>query len=135
MKELKDVFKPEISPIHKMDYSIATFIDLGSAATEKKLIPAGTLLKSKTDGGVIELNPTAGVEIAAVSDVTKPLAVLAHDVKIEKGDQKESVGVMIRGVVYKDVMVQANTSGNFTEDVIAKLAPNILVYDVKTLKK
>lgn len=135
MKELQGVFKPEISPIHKMDYSIATFIDLGTPAEDKKLIPAGTILKSKQDGKEIELYATAGVEIATVADVEKPLAVLVHDVEIEKGVQKEPVGVMIRGVVYKDVMSQANTPSNFTEPVIAKLAPNILTYDVKTLKK
>lgn len=135
MKELVNVFKPEISPIHKMDYSIATFIDLGAPASDKKLIPAGTLLKSKQSGEEIELYPTVGVEVATVSDATVPLAILAHDVKIDKGVQKEPVGVMIRGVVYKDVMSQANTETNFTAEIITKLAPNILVYDVKTLKK
>lgn len=135
MKELKGIFKPEISPIHKMDYSIATQLTLDETAQKKEVIPAGTLLKSKTSGKSIELVPTAGASIATVADVAEPLAVLAHDVIPEDGVADYSVGVMIRGVVYKDVMTLANTAPNFTDEIIAKLAPNILVYDVKTLKK
>lgn len=134
MKELKGIFKPEISPIHKMDYSVATFIDFGTPAVAEKIIPAGTLLKSKQDGKKIELFVVNGVEQATVADVSKPLGVLAHDVKVEVGEQKIPVGVMIKGVVYADVMRLANTKENYTDAVIAALAPNILTYGVVTLK-
>ena len=132
MKELANIFQPEFSPIHKMDYSIASQLVLSGGDLVKEVIPAGTLLKS-SKGGPIELNPVDGVVIATAAE--EGIAVLAHDVTPEAGVTDYSVGVMIKGVVYQDVMEQANTPAVFTSDVIKALAPNILTYNVKTLKK
>lgn len=134
MTELKNVFKPEINPFHERGFSIVAQLDT-TGVEGKTYIPAGTLLKSATDGKAIELDPTKGVKIATVADAEKPLAVLAHDVQLELGKTKYSVGVVIKGVVYQDVMEKANTKENFTEAIIAKLAPNILTYNVITLGK
>ena len=134
MTEIKNLFKPEINPFHERGFSIVAQLDT-TDVSGKTYLPAGTILKSAADGKAIELDPTKGVKVATVADVKKPLAVLAHDVQLELGQTKYSVGVVIKGVVYQDVMEQANTPENFTEAIIAKLAPNILTYNVITLGK
>lgn len=135
MREIKDIFKPEGSPIHKREFSVATQLVLEEADKKKELIPAGTLLKSKDAGKKIEISPDKGAQIATVADVAAPLGVLMHDVVVEDGVDKYSVGVLIKGVVYDDAMKQANTPENFTEAIIEAIAPNITTYNVITLKK
>lgn len=127
MKELKDIFKPEKTPVHTVEFSIA------SQLTVEKDLPAGTLLKSATAGSRIELEPESGVAVATVADVAEALGVLMHDVSLASGE-KQSVGVMIKGVVYDDVMEEANTTANWTADVKKALLPNITTYKVSTLK-
>lgn len=135
MREIKDIFKPEGSPIHKREFSVATQLVLEEGDKAKEVIPAGTLLKSKTSGKRIELMPEAGCQVATVADVAEALGVLMHDVVVEKDVDKYSVGVLIKGVVYADAMTEANTSANFTDEVITAIAPNITTYNVITLKK
>lgn len=137
IKEFKGIFKPEIQPWHKVEFSVATELELEGADLQKAVIPAGTLLKSKTDTSEarIELTPKAGAKIASVADAAKPLAVLMHDVVVEKGVTKYPVGVIIKGVVYDDVMTEANTSTNWTDAVKKAMLPNITTYGVKTLNK
>lgn len=135
MKELKGVFQPEISPIHKREFSVACELTLEGANLQKAVIPAGTLLKSGTASTRIEEDPTKGCKVAVVGDVAQPLGVLMHDVVVDPEQTKYSVGVLIKGVVYKDVMENANTKANFTSAVIEALAPRILTYGVITLGK
>lgn len=135
MREIKDIFKPEGSPIHKREFSVATQLVLEEGDKTKELIPAGTLLKSKDAGKKIEISPDKGVQVATVADVAAPLGVLMHDVVVEADVDKYSVGVLIKGVVYDDAMKQANTSENFTDEIIEAIAPNITTYNVITLKK
>lgn len=133
MKELKNIFQPEVSPIHKVEFSVASQLMLEGADATKELIPAGTLLKSATAGSRIELAPEAGVKIAKVADAGEALGVLMHDVA-PAGAEQVSVGVMIKGVVYEDVMVYANEAANFTAAVKTALLPNITTYKVNTMK-
>lgn len=132
MKEIKNIFQPEIRPFHKVEFSVATVLDLTTEESTKTFIPAGTLVKSSQSGKSIEIDPTKGAKVATVADVAEPLAVLAHDVILD-GRKKYPVGVVVKGVVYKDVMENANTPENFTEAIITALAPKILTYGVKTL--
>lgn len=132
MKEIKNIFQPEIRPFHKVEFSVATVLDLTAEERTKTFIPAGTLLKAATGGKAIEIDPTKGAKIATVADVAEPLAVLAHDIVLD-GRKKYPVGVVVKGVVYEDVMKNANTPTNFTEGIITALAPKILTYGVTTL--
>lgn len=134
IKETKNIFTPEIQPWHKVEFSIATMLKLEGADLQKTVIPAGTLLKATNTGKRIELEPDNGVKVATVSDVSEKLGVLMHDVEVEAGVEDYAVGVMIKGVVYSDVMKQANGSDNWTEAVIAAMLPNITTYNVVTLK-
>lgn len=134
MKEIKNAFVPEISPIHKVEFSIATQLTIEGEDLKKDIIPAGTLVKATTTGKRLELEPEKGAKIAKVADVTEALGVLMHDVKVADG-ATQSVGVMIKGIVYDDVMEQANTKTNWTEAVKSALLPNITTYAVITLKK
>ncbi len=124
MKELSNIFKPEISPIHKVDFSIAT--QLTVAGTEG-FIPAGTLVK-----GAVITDPTAPVTVSTVDGEAG--AILMHDVNVEEGVTSYSVGVMISGVVYEDVMVQANGRAIGDLDRLALKSNGILFYNTKTLK-
>ena len=134
MKEIKNAFVPEISPIHKVEFSIATQLTIEGDDLQKDIIPAGTLVKATTTGKRLELEPEKGAKIAKVADVAEALGVLMHDVKVADG-ATQSVGVMIKGVVYDDVMKEANTTTNWTDPVKEALLPNITTYAVITLKK
>lgn len=134
MKEIKNAFVPEISPIHKVEFSIATQLTIEGADLQKDIIPAGTLVKATTSGKRIELEPEKGVKVAKSTDNAEALGVLMHDVRVADGE-KQSVGVMIKGVVYSDVMDKANTTANWTEQIKSALLPNITTYAVNTLKK
>lgn len=134
IKETKNIFTPEVQPWHKVEFSIATMLTLEGADLQKTVIPAGTLLKAKNTGKRIELEPENGVKVATVADVAEKLGVLMHDVEVEAGVTDYAVGVMIKGVVYSDVMKQANGQSNWTDDVMAAMLPNITTYNVVTLK-
>ena len=129
----KKFFSPEINPFHTRDFQIVTQLTVGGATLLDDVIPAGTLLKSTVSGKGIELEPTKGAAVATVADVAEPLAVLAHDVVLKKGVKQYSVGVVIKGVVYQDVMEKANKKENFTDAVIEALQPRILTYNAITL--
>lgn len=135
IKEFKDIFTPEVQPWHKIEFSVASQLTLETGDKTKKVIPAGTLLKAKDTGKRIELEPEKGVKVAAVADVAEALGVLIHDVEVVDGVDTYPVGVMIKGVVYDDVMTQANTGTNWTEAVKKAMLPNITTYAVNTLKK
>lgn len=135
IKEFKDIFTPEVQPWHKIEFSIASQLTLDGGDLQKKVIPAGTLLKATNTTKRIELEPEKGVKVATVTDVAEPLGVLIHDVEVVDGVTVYPVGVMIKGVVYDDVMSQANTSSNWTEEIKKALLPNITTYNVITLKK
>lgn len=135
IKEAKNIFTPEVQPWHKIEFSIASQLTLDGADLQKKVIPAGTLLKAKNTGKRIELEPENGVKVATVADVAEALGVLLHDVEVVDGEATYPVGVMIKGVVYDDVMAQANTSTNWTDAVKKAMLPNIATYAVNTLKK
>ena len=134
MKEIKNAFVPEISPIHKVEFSIATQLTIEGDNLQKDIIPAGTLVKATTTGKRLELEPEKGAKIAKVGDVAEALGVLMHDVRVADG-ATQSVGVMIKGIVYDDVMKEANTATNWTDTVKEALLPNITTYAVITLKK
>ena len=133
MKEFKDIFKPEIQPAHKVEFSISANLTIEGSDLQKDVIPAGTLLKLATGDERIEMNPTAGVKVATVSDIAKPLGILLHDVNVADG-KNQNVGIMIKGVVYDDVCLKANTSTNWTTAMVAHLLPHITTYKVGTLK-
>lgn len=135
IKEFKDIYTPEVQPWHKIDFSIASQLTLDGGDLEKKVIPAGTLLKATNTTKRIELEPEKGVKVATVADVAEALGVLLHDVEVEEGVDTYAVGVMIKGVVYDDVMKTANTGTNWTDEVKAALLPNITTYNVITEKK
>ncbi|MGL5962046.1 MAG: hypothetical protein ACRCZ0_08845 [Cetobacterium sp.] len=123
MKELKNVFTPEISPIHKVDFSVAAQANLAFASATGALVPAGTILTGDALS-VVELSKSTGADASCI---------LMHDVQTEVGVDKYSVGVMIEGVVYEDVMILANDQAIVTG---AKSAlTGIKFYGVKTLKK
>lgn len=124
MKELSNIFTPEISPIHKVDFSVAT--QLTVAGTEG-FIPAGTLLKGK----VID-DPTVAVEVSTVDGEAG--AILMHDVVVEEGVTSVSIGAMISGVVYEDVVAKANGRAIGDLDKLALKSTGILFYNTKTLK-
>lgn len=134
MKEILNVFKPEISPIHKVDFSIAVQLKPNNQPAGK-LIPAGTLLK-----GDFLKDPASNVaEIVTTAADNTVTGVLMHDVYLEDAsttDTRVSVGVMIEGVVYEDVMAQANGSTVWPTDgsAITHLhALGIKVYGAKTI--
>lgn len=135
IKEFKGIFKPEIQPWHKVEFSVATELTLEGASLQKDVIPAGTLLKATTTKERIELNPEKGAKVATVADVAEALGVLMHDVVVEKDVTKYPVGVIIKGIVYDDVMKEANTETNWTAEVKKAMLPNITTYGVKTLNK
>ncbi|MGL4998922.1 MAG: hypothetical protein ACRC5T_08160 [Cetobacterium sp.] len=123
MKDLSNVFSPEISPIHKVDFSVAT--QLTVAGTEGT-IKAGTLL-----AGDVLANPTVGVTVGADGSAK---CILMHDVNVEAGVTKYSVGVMVSGVVYKDVVELAIGRPVAVADETALKANGILFYNTKTIK-
>lgn len=139
MKSLGTIFSPEISPIHKMTFSVATQLKLTAGELTTALtagyIPAGKLLatKSATDGDTIISNPTAGASVTVADG--KAVGILAHDVPVEAGVTDYSIGVMISGEVYEDVMTKANGASVTTANKEALAKQNILFYNVKTLKK
>lgn len=135
IKEFKNIYTPEVQPWHKIEFSIASQLKLEDADLQKKVIPAGTLLKATTAGKRIELEPEKEVKIALVTDVAEEMGVLIHDVEVEEGVDTYAVGVMIKGVVYDDVMKTANTGTNWTDAVKEALLPNITTYNVITEKK
>lgn len=133
MKELKDIFAPEISPIHKVDLSIA--VQFKTEATDQDtIIPAGTLLK-----GASLADPSVVAEVALVADVANLTGILMHDVSVPAGTvagDRFSVAMMVEGVVYEDVMVAANESANYEATVKAALTTlGIKTYGVKTIGK
>lgn len=134
MKKIDKVLVPERRPFHKVITSIACTY----APTEDEIalgvIKAGTLLKRGDDSVESIMNdPEKGVAVAKVDDVTKISGVLAHDVDVSEGKETYNVGVVTDGVVYKDVMIEANESNNYTEAVIKALtAHGIKTYNVKT---
>ncbi|MGL5716959.1 MAG: hypothetical protein ACRCX2_28345 [Paraclostridium sp.] len=135
MKEILNVFRPEISPIHKVDFSIAVQLKVAGIKPADTVIPAGTIVK-----GDFLKDPVAHVaEIATVADADAITGVLMHDISINDGqlaDTNYSAGVMIKGVVYGDVMTLANTATNYTDAVQATLTKlGIATYGVKTIGK
>lgn len=134
MTELNSIFKPEISPIHKVDFSIAAQLKVSGAKTEGTVIPAGTILK----GGFLA-NPKDNVaEVAVVADAANVTGVLMHDVQLKAQTGLEtnnySVGIMIEGVVYEDVMKLANGDANYDATVQETLtALGIKTYGAKTI--
>lgn len=135
IREFKDIFVPEKQPFHKVEFSIASQMTLEGANLKKAVIPAGTLLKATNTGKRIELEPEKGVKVATVADVAEKLGVLMHDVQVIDGQTMYPVGVMIKGIVYDDVMTEANTAPNWTEAVKEAMLPNITTYNVITMKK
>lgn len=135
IREFKDIFVPEKQPFHKVEFSIASQMTLEGANLKKAVIPAGTLLKATNTGKRIELEPEKGVKVATVADVAEKLGVLMHDVQVIDGQTVYPVGVMIKGIVYDDVMTEANTAPNWTEAVKEAMLPNITTYNVITMKK
>lgn len=106
MKNLSNIFKPEISPVHKVDFSIAAQMKVAGAKAEGEIIPAGTILK----GEFLKDPKTNVAEIVTATGEAGITGVLMHDVELKAGtDLEYSVGVMIEGVVYTDVMKLANT--------------------------
>lgn len=134
MVELKDIFKPEISPVHKVDFSIAAQLNYPEAQANGGFLPAGTLLK----GDFLDNPEGANAEVVKVAaDIDKIEGVLMHDVTFEPQHHGlASVGVMIKGVVYKDVMAAANTAEVWKANAMAILEDGgISVYGAKTIGK
>ena len=134
MKELNSIFKPEISPIHKVDFSVAAQLKVTGVRAEGEVIPAGTILK----GGFLADPKSNVAEIAKVADADAVTGVLMHDVEVKAqealGETNYSVGVMIEGVVYEDVMALANGPANYDNAVKATLATlGIKTYGAKTI--
>lgn len=140
MKDLGRIFQPEISPVHKVDFSIATILKLEDAELTEALktgyIPAGTLLARKDDQAqAIVADPTK--KATPKFTAGQATGVLMHDVEVEAGEKEYSIGVMISGVLYEDVMNEVNKQSGMTvaENKEALAKQGILFYNVKTLKK
>jgi hypothetical protein len=130
MKELLNVFKPEISPIHKVGFSIAAQMKVAGTKAEGVIIPAGTALV-----GDFLADPVANVATIATATGAALTGVLMHDVVLEAGtDLVYSVGVMIEGVVYDDVMKSVN-AWYVAADAVALSAVGVKTYGVKTIGK
>lgn len=132
MTELKNIFVPEKRPIHKAFLQIATHF-IATSGDVGKTIPAGTILKAGDDSGKeIVHQPEKGAKVALVIDVNKMCGILSHDLNVTK-EGKLPIGVLIEGVVYQDVVTDANSTENVTEPVITALKKhNITFYNVKT---
>lgn len=140
MKDLGTIFKPEISPIHKVDFSIATILKLEDAELTEALktgyIPAGTLLARKDDQAqAIVADPTK--KATPKFTAGQATGVLMHDVEVDTGVKEYPIGVMISGVLYQDVMDKVNTQTGMkvSENAEALAKQGILFYNVKTLGK
>lgn len=129
MKEILNALRPEISPVHKIDFSIAAQLVASGARTEGAVIPAGTLLT-----GDFLADPVTNKAIPATATGAELTGVLLHDVVLEAGtDLEYSVGVMIKGVVYDDVIKSVNAW--YVDADRAKLyVHGIVGYGAKTLK-
>lgn len=132
MTELKNIYVPEMRPIHKAYLEIATHF-IATGGDVGKTIKAGTILKTGDDSSnEIVHQPEKGAKVAVVADSAKMSGILCHDLTITK-EGKFPIGVMVEGVVYEDVMKLANGDGNVTSDVISALKlHNIVFYNVKT---
>lgn len=132
MQELKNIFTPEIRPIHKAFLQIATHF-VAEGGDVGKTIKAGTILKAGDDSEkTIISQPEKGAKVAVVAEVSKMSGILSHDLVVTK-EGKLPIGVLIEGVVYQDVVTDVNTSENVTDEVIKALkAHNITFYNVKT---
>lgn len=135
--DINDVFTPEISPIHKMTFSVATQLKLEddelAAALLVGKIPAGKLLAAKTGTSIIA-DPTKGASVTVADG--KAVGILASDLKVRAGVKEYPIGVMISGEVYNDVIKQANGDTEVSEaNKTALEKQNILFYNVKTLGK
>lgn len=132
MTELKNIFTPEKRPIHKAFLEIATHF-IAEGGDVGKTIKAGTILKAGDDSNKeIVHQPEKGAKVAVAADSAKMSGVLSHDLVVTK-EGKLPIGVMIEGVVYEDVMKEANGASNVTQAVISALKlHNITFYNVKT---
>lgn len=132
MQELKNIFTPEIRPIHKAFLQIATHF-VATADDVGKTIKAGTILKTGDDTNKpIVGQPEKGAKVAVVADVVKMSGILSHDLVVTKQGNLP-IGVLIEGVVYQDVITDVNTAENVTDAVITALkGHNITFYNVKT---
>jgi len=131
---IDDAFTPEVSPIHKMTFSVTAQLKLDEAELAAALleggIPAGKLLASKGDSTIIA-DPTAGATITFEDGNVS--GILASDIEVKSGVTVYSVGVMISGEVYNDVIEQANGGAVSALNKDALEKQNILLYNVKTL--
>lgn len=125
-----NVFEPEISPFHKVDFSIACMLEV-TGATAGDILKAGKFMYSKA-AGKIKNNPVAGCTATATGTVS---GILMHDVVLDPAITEYPVGILISGVVYDDVVATAN--GGTTIDPAIKtelMKQGTLFYNVKTMK-
>lgn len=132
MKSLGNSYSPEKSPLHKRTTSIASnmaFADDAAMSSLGWILKAGTVLKCVTAGVPIEEDAGSGVVKGSGADSS---GVLMHDVILEAGTLTYNVGVLLKGVVYDDVMLEANggTIDTITKDALE--SHGILFYNVKT---
>lgn len=129
MKEILNIFAPEVSPVHKVDFSVAAQMKVAGANVEGTVIPAGTILK-----GDFLKDPAANIaEIVTATGEAAITGVLMHDVVCDSGtDLEYSVGIMIEGVVYNDVMVKVN-SWYVDADATVLAGLGIKTYGAKTI--
>lgn len=133
MTNLGRVYSPEKSPLHKRTTSIASnmnFVDDAAMSALGWIVKAGTILESNTALTSIEEDPKAGVKKGMGTNAS---GVLMHDLVLEAGVHKYNVGVLIKGVVYDDVMVEVNGDVSTVRDVLE--GHGILFYNVITNKQ
>lgn len=139
MRGLGNVFRPEKSPIHNRFVSIAsevTFTNDAQLESEMELrggiLLAGKTLASKLAGETIEESPITGVLLRP--DAThKASGILMHDVVLEKGRLAYPIGVLVQGVVYDDVVKDANIATEITDEIVGQLEEaGVVFYGVKT---
>jgi len=125
-----NVFEPEIEVAHKVFFEVPQVITItaAEATAAKGKIKAGRLVMSKGTNP-IERNPEAGCKFA---EDDKAQGVLAHDIVID-GAGDYPCGVILRGIVYEDVLKLANGQDLGDKDRVELKARGITVYNQKTL--
>ena len=130
MKEIT-LFRPELEVSHSTTFEVPQILGVTSGDITKfgDKIPAGVLLASAGTGHIL-VNPTSKAIVAAPD---KAQGVLAHDIQLN-GAGDYACGVIISGVVYKDIVDKANGGATTALNVTALEKQGCLIYNQITVK-
>lgn len=130
-----NVMTAEVSPIHKVDFSIACelkFANAGEITALGDMLKAGRFMYSNTAGMKIKNSPTTGCTSTKGTQLVS--GILMHDVMLDPAILEYPVGILVSGVVYEDVVEMANGTDVLDAEKAELAKQGTLFYNVITMK-